>query len=222
MFAGISTLRGSDEIVKVTPEQIRELQRCVLDPIYFIKNYVYINTKDKGMQLFDLYDFQEELIGKFNKYRFSAVRYPRQAGKSSTTRAYILWYALFHRDKVVAMLANKLSLAQEQLQQLRDSYCELPYWMQPGLKQWNKRAIQFSHGTRIMCAATSPDGIRGMSINCVDGDSMVTVKDIETNEIKKISICELTNQLVNIGEYSDDIYYDGETMLIKTDAEFEI
>lgn len=175
-FNGINNLRDSNESVQMEPWMLKELARCARDPIYFIKNYVYINTKDKGMQLFKLYDFQEELIIKFNKHRFNIVKFPRQCGKSATTRAFILWYALFNEDKVVAILANKLNLAQEQLQQLRDSYINLPMWMQPGVKQWNKRGVQFSHGTRIVCAATSPDGIRGMSINLLYLDEFAFVK----------------------------------------------
>ena len=175
-FNGINNLRDSNESVQMEPWMLKELARCARDPIYFIKNYVYINTKDKGMQLFKLYDFQEELILKFNKHRFNIVKFPRQCGKSATTRAFILWYALFNEDKVVAILANKLNLAQEQLQQLRDSYINLPMWMQPGVKQWNKRGVQFSHGTRIVCAATSPDGIRGMSINLLYLDEFAFVK----------------------------------------------
>ena len=84
---------------------------------------------------------------------------------STTTRAFLLWQALFSRDITIAILANKLSLAMEQLQQLKESYAMLPYWMQPGLRQWNKKTVQFSHNTRVMCAATSPDGIRGLSVN---------------------------------------------------------
>lgn len=175
-FNGINNLRDANESVQMEPWMLKELARCARDPIYFIKNYVYINTKDKGMQLFKLYDFQEELIIRFNKHRFNIVKFPRQCGKSATTRAFILWYALFNEDKVVAILANKLNLAQEQLQQLRDSYINLPYWMQPGVKQWNKRGVQFSHGTRIVCAATSPDGIRGMSINLLYLDEFAFVK----------------------------------------------
>lgn len=175
-FNRVANLRDGNESVQVEPWMLKELAKCAKDPIYFIRNYVYINTKDKGMQLFGLYDFQEELIGKFNTNRFNIAKYPRQAGKSATTRAYILWYSIFNKDKVVAILGNKLTLAQEQLQQLRDSYIALPVWMQPGVKQWNKRGIQFSHGTRVICAATSPDGIRGMSINLLYLDEFAFVK----------------------------------------------
>jgi len=175
-FNGVNNLRDGNESVQMEPWMLKELAKCARDPIYFIRNYVYINTKDKGMQLFNLYGFQEELIGKFDDNRFNIVKFPRQCGKSATTRAFILWYAMFNEDKVVAILANKLNLAQEQLQQLRDSYIALPYWMQPGVKQWNKRGIQFSHGTRVVCAATSPDGIRGMSINLLYLDEFAFVK----------------------------------------------
>ena len=94
---------------------------------------------------------------------------------STTTRAFLLWYGIFHRDKSIAILANKLALAMEQLQQLRESYANLPYWMQPGLKVWNKKSIQFSHNSKIMCAATSPDGIRGLAVNVLYIDEFAFV-----------------------------------------------
>jgi len=176
-FNGITNLRDHSETVMMEPWQLNEIRKCANDPIYFIKNYVYINTKDDGMQLFNLWDYQEEVIENFHANRFNILKFPRQCGKSCTTRSYLLWYGMFQKDKVVAILANKLSSAQEQLQQLRDSYISLPYWMQPGVRQWNKRGIQFSHGTRVICAATSPDNVRGMAINLLYLDEFAFVKD---------------------------------------------
>lgn len=181
-FQAISTLRSSNEAVSMERWQLIELQKCARDPIYFAKNYVKITTKDKGMQLFDMWDFQKDLINTINANRFTITKFPRQCGKSTTTRAYLLWYGIFHRKKTIAILANKLNLAQEQLQQLRDSYIELPYWMQPGVREWNKRGITFSNGTRIMCASTSPDGIRGMAINVLYLDEFAFVPPHIANE----------------------------------------
>lgn len=164
-FNGIANLRDANESVKIEKWQLLELKKCALDPVYFIRNYVYINTKDHGMQLMKTYPFQDEAVKRFLKYRFNINRWSRQVGKSTVVRAFILWYSLFNKDKVVAMLGNKLKLAKEQLQLLRDSYLMLPYWMQPGVKLWNKTEVQFSNNTRIIVAATSPDGIRGFSIN---------------------------------------------------------
>lgn len=164
-FNGIYNLRDANEKVNLEPWQLAEIKKCTIDPIYFIRNYVYINTKDHGMQLMKTYPFQDEAIKRFLKYRFNINRWSRQVGKSTVVRAFILWYAMFHKDQLVAMLANKLMLAKEQLQLLRDSYLALPYWLQPGVKLWNKMSIQFSNGCRIIIAASSPDGIRGFSPN---------------------------------------------------------
>ena len=80
-FNGINNLRDSSESVPVEPWQLKELKKCVNDPLYFINNYVYINTKDDGMQLFNTWDFQDELITKFDDFRFNIIKFPRQCGK---------------------------------------------------------------------------------------------------------------------------------------------
>ena len=164
-FNGIPNLRDANEPVKLDLDKLREIKKCALDPIYFIRNYVYINTKDNGMQLFDLYDFQEAAIRRFLKYRFNINKWSRQVGKSTIVRGFILWWGIFHKDQLIAMIGNKLSLAKEQMQQLRDSYSRLPVWLQPGVKLWNKTSIQFSNNSRIIVSSSSPDNIRGFSIN---------------------------------------------------------
>lgn len=80
-FSGIQSLRGSDESVAMEPWQLDELRKCALDPIYFIKHYIYINTKDKGMQLFELRDYQEDVVKKFHMNRFIISKWGRQSGK---------------------------------------------------------------------------------------------------------------------------------------------
>lgn len=164
-FNGITNLRDAKESVKLQPWQLAEIKKCSQDPLYFMNNYMYINTKDNGMQLFKTWPFQDKAIERFLKYRFNINKWSRQVGKSTIVRGFILWYAMYHSDQLVAMLANKLALAKEQLQLLRDSYIALPFWLQPGVKLWNKMSIQFSNNTRILVAATSVDGIRGFSPN---------------------------------------------------------
>ena len=50
-FNGIHNLRSANESVKLEMWQLQEIERCTKDPIYFIRHYVYINTKDEGTQL---------------------------------------------------------------------------------------------------------------------------------------------------------------------------
>jgi len=176
-FNGITNLRAANESVRLSPKQLNEIKKCALDPLYFMNNYMYINTKDHGMQLFKTWAFQDAAVKRFLKYRFNINRWSRQVGKSTIVRGFILWYAMFHRDQLVAMLANKLSLAKEQLQLLRDSYLALPFWLQPGVKLWNKLSIQFSNNTRILIAATTGEGIRGFSPNLLYLDEFAFLRE---------------------------------------------
>ena len=176
-FNGIANLRDAKESVKLSAKQLAEIKKCALDPLYFMNNYMYINTKDYGMQLFKTWKFQDEAVKRFLKYRFNINRWSRQVGKSTIVRGFILWYAMFHADQLVAMLANKLSLAKEQLQLLRDSYLALPFWLQPGVKLWNKLSIQFSNNTRILIAATTGEGIRGFSPNLLYLDEFAFLRE---------------------------------------------
>lgn len=164
-FNGIDNLRDSRDKVEMKMWMLDEIKKCVNDPIYFIEHYVYINTLDNGFQLMKLYPYQKEAILRFLKYRFNINKWSRQVGKSTVVRAFILWFAVFKRRKTIMMLGNKLSLAKEQLQQFRETYLALPFWMQPGVTLWNKLSVEFTTKTRVLIAATTPDGVRGYSLN---------------------------------------------------------
>lgn len=181
-FNGIQNLRDARESVKVKPWMLVEIQKCAKDPIYFIEHYIYINTLDKGFQLMKLYPYQKAAIIRFLKYRFNINRWSRQVGKSTVVRAFIMWYAVFHKRRTIMLLGNKLALAKEQLQQFRDSYIALPYWLQPGVTLWNKMSVEFSTKTRVLIAATTPDGVRGYSLNLLYLDEFAFLRPKLANE----------------------------------------
>ncbi|MCS7317107.1 MAG: hypothetical protein NZZ41_02140 [Candidatus Dojkabacteria bacterium] len=62
-------------------KEIKELIKCNNDPLYFIENYVYIQTTSKGRQLFKLYDFQKKFIKQLNDYKYNIALMGRQMGK---------------------------------------------------------------------------------------------------------------------------------------------
>lgn len=211
-FNGIANLRDAKETVRITPEQLAELKKCAQDPLYFMNNYMYINTKDHGMQLFKTWPFQEEAVKRFLKYRFNINRWSRQVGKSTIVRGFILWYAMFHGDQLIAMLANKLALAKEQLQLLRDSYIALPFWLQPGVKLWNKMSIQFSNNTRILVSSTTVDGIRGFSPNLLYLDEFAFLRagladDFWASVFPSISSGNKTRVIITSTPYGMNLFY---------------
>ena len=132
-YLGNPNLKKANVAQSFTPSQVKEFVKCSQDPVYYIKKYIKIVSLDKGLIPFDLYDFQEDMVNKFNDNRFNIAKLPRQSGKSTVVTSYLLWYVIFNDNVNVAILANKAATAREMLQRLQLSYENLPKWMQQGI-----------------------------------------------------------------------------------------
>lgn len=159
-----------------TSEQVSEYIKCMNDPAYFARHFVKIINLDKGLVNFDLYPYQEEMFKHFNSHRFSIVLACRQSGKSISSVVYLLWYAIFHPEKTITILANKGSTAREMLARVTLALENLPFFLQPGCKILNKGSIEFSNNSRIIAASTSGSSIRGMSVNLLFLDEFAFVE----------------------------------------------
>lgn len=163
-----------------TKEDIEEYQRCMKDPVYFAETYGKVINLDKGLVPFKLYPYQKEMFNHFNDNRFSIVLACRQSGKSISSCMYILWYALFHPDQTIAVLANKGATAREMLARITLALENTPFFLQPGTKALNKGSIEFSNNSKIIAAATSGSSIRGLSVNLLFLDEFAFVEDAAT------------------------------------------
>lgn len=144
-----------------TEEQILELHKCSTDPLYFIRNYIKIVHQEHGVIPFDMYDYQVELVEKFQNNRFNCVLCARQSGKSVIVAAYILWYACFHDHKNIGVVSNKADSAKGFLSRLKYMYELIPSWLKPGVPGWAATTIEFDNHTKLYTAATSKDSFRG-------------------------------------------------------------
>ena len=160
-----------------TAHEIKEYQRCMKDPAYFARTYIKVINLNKGLVPFDLYPYQENMFTHFNDHRFSIVLACRQSGKSISSIVYLLWYAIFHSEKVIAILANKGATAREMLSRIALAIENLPFFLQPGCKVFNKGTIVFSNNSKIIAAATSASSIRGMSVNLLFLDEFAFVEN---------------------------------------------
>ena len=176
-YLGNPNLKKKNIPISFTQEQIAEYIKCKDDPIYFIKNYIKIVTVDEGLVDFDLWDFQEEMVKKFDSDRFVICKMPRQTGKSTTIIAYLLHFVLFNEDVKVAILANKGVTARELLSRLQLAYEHLPLWLQQGVVEWNKGNIELENGSKIMASATSSSAIRGGTFNIIFLDEFAFVPE---------------------------------------------
>ena len=160
-----------------TKEDIQEYQRCMQDPVYFAQTYGKVISLDEGLVPFKLYPYQKEMFNHFQDNRFSIVLACRQSGKSISSCMYILWYALFHPDQTIAILANKGATAREMLARITLALENVPFFLQPGTKALNKGSIEFSNNSRIIAAATSGSSIRGLSVNLLFLDEFAFVEN---------------------------------------------
>jgi hypothetical protein len=176
-YKGNVLLKKSNQNIEWTPELVQEYVKCQNDPVYFTENYMKIISINEGLVNFNMYPYQKKMVRTFKDSRFSIVTTARQAGKSTTTCAFILWYIIFHPDKTVALLANKGDTAREILGRVQLAYQHLPKWLQQGVVEWNKGSFVLENNSRVLAAATSASAIRGYSINLLFIDEAAFIEN---------------------------------------------
>jgi hypothetical protein len=164
-------VKKASELTK--SEQEDEIVRCGMNPIYFIETYLTVFDLTQGtaglIVPFKLFDFQKELIDTYMHNRFVVANKYRQAGVSTTTCAYIAWYVMFNSNRQVAIVADKLETARDEIMSDVILFIEgCPKWLRPktgresakNLKDTQKDKI-YDNSSRI--GAFSSKGLRGMT-----------------------------------------------------------
>lgn len=111
-------IKKANTEVEITPDQIIELEKCINDPIYFIRTYVKIQHPKLGTLPFTLYPYQENIINCFKNNRYNIILSPRQTGKCchyntkidiitkpKGFKKYLLW--LFNNNLYKNLYKNK-------------------------------------------------------------------------------------------------------------------
>ncbi len=170
-------IKVAHEEIIYTREMIEELKKCANDPIYFIKNYVYIKTVKVGKVKFELYNYQIEYIKAMMNNERVITKMSRQVGKTATTMAFLLWWASFKSDQVILVASNNSTNAKEIIDKIKYAYEELPNWLKPGVDPtaYNKHEIRFDNRSRIVATTTSENSGRGMSISVLYCDELAFV-----------------------------------------------
>ena len=171
-------LKKAHELTELDFEKVEELKKCITDPTYFTKNYVFVTHPTEGRIPFELYDYQEDLIESYNENKYNIVLSARQTGKTETSCAFLLWYAIFHSNKTVLIVSNKSSNAMEIIEKIQNAYEDLPHWIKPGIDDdsWNKHTCAFDNKSRIIAQATAEDSGRSLAISLLYCDEFAFVK----------------------------------------------
>lgn len=176
-YLGNTKLKKAGVAVSMNIFEAEEYFKCMNDVIYFVKNYVKIISLDDGLVPFLLYPFQERMLESMRDNRFTIFLTPRQMGKTTVVAAFLLHQITFEKDFTIAILANKGDQAREIMGRIQLMYEEMPWWMQPGVKVWNKGSISLGNKSRAFTASTTSSSVRGKSLNCVYLDEFAHVEN---------------------------------------------
>jgi hypothetical protein len=195
-----------------TEEEKSEFIKCAGDCEYFISNYMKITHPDHGLIPFKPRRYQIEMIDKIVNGRFTICKLPRQQGKSTIVAAIILWHVIFNKHYGVALLAHKEAQAKEVLNRLKLGYENLPFWLQMGVVEWNKKSIVLDNGSTVEAEATSSGSIRGRTYNMVYMDEFAHVElneqeDFFTSTYPVISSGQTTKMVITSTPKGMELFY---------------
>ena len=174
-------------------EMVKEIVKCGKDPTYFLNNYARISHPLHGLIPFRLYDFQDDLIGDFNDYRFNVILKARQLGISTITAGYVVWLMLFHRDKNVLVMATKFGTAANLVKKVKNIMKNLPPFIRiSDISVDNRTSFELSNGSQIKASSTSSDAGRSeaLSLLVIDDTDEVASELISTAQSAGIDFCE--------------------------------
>lgn len=89
--------------------------------------------------------------------------------------AYLLWYAMFHKNKTILVMGNNFAAAMEIMSRIRYSYEECPDFIRDGVIDYNKMEIKFENKSRIVSRATTPSAARGLTVDLLYLDEFAFV-----------------------------------------------
>lgn len=185
---------------------------CADNHIIFDKNMIekYVHQFNVGDQIQTI-DGLEEIIElretdeKINMYDLQVNSFNQRyytngilSHNTATTALYILWYAMFKPDTNILIAAHKGTGATEIMTRIRYAYEECPDFIRCGTTTYTTTTIVFDNKSSITAQTTTENTGRGLSISllyCLDPNTVVTVKDKETDEIKDISLENLYTEL---------------------------
>lgn len=165
-------------------EQVRliaqEFKRCREDPVYFICKYIKVVHAVRGLVNFELYPFQKRILQEFTEHRFNVLRKFRQAGCTTLSCAYALWFCLFQAKKTVAVLSKGDAESTEFLDRIKVMYDELPVFLKPEMKENNKHTLKFTNGSTIKSRASGKQSGRSLSGSLLIIDEAAFIDNMKT------------------------------------------
>lgn len=174
--------------LKLTFNQVKTLQKCKENPTRFLKFCTILGPS--GDQEFKPFRWQKKVLKSFKETAFDpkakrghVLIAPRQSGKTTLIAAYALWYALFHNDRNVCLMARKWAQANEIMLRVKEIFRKLPEYMRLDTKLDRKEIMQFTNNSRIFSCSANSAMLHGRTIDLFVIDEAAYIDDSDFEEL---------------------------------------
>lgn len=168
----------------MTKEELNEYLKCAQDPIYFLDNYgKVLDITKEPVQLNNLkcFDYQREILKKFQKFQNNIVLKSRQAGLSVITAGFVVWTLLFKNDQKVLIIANDRNGAIRFLSTVKQYLDYLPSFLLPqDREKSNESEIIFSNKNSVKAVAAGKNAGRGETPTLLILDETAFIENAES------------------------------------------
>ena len=169
-------MSNKQNIKKIIQEQYT---KCAQDPVYFMRQYCYIQHPIKGKIKFNLFPFQEESLTTLQKNRYNVILKSRQLGISTLSAGYALWSMLFNEDFNVLVIATTQDVAKNLVSKVQIMNENLPSWLKTNILTNNKLSLKFANGSEIKAISSSSTGARSEALSLLIVDEAAFIRNIE-------------------------------------------
>ena len=152
---------------------------CAKDPVFFMRQYCYIQHPKKGKIKFNLFPFQETSLSELRDNRYSVILKSRQLGISTLSAGFALWSMLFKEDFNVLVIATTQEVAKNLVTKVRVMHDNLPSWLKGNIEADNKLSLKFKNGSQIKAVSSATTGARSEALSLLIIDEAAFIRNIE-------------------------------------------
>ena len=157
----------------------QQYMMCAKDPVFFMRQYCYIQHPKKGKIKFNLFPFQEDSLTDLRDNRYSVILKSRQLGISTLSAGFALWSMLFAEDFNVLVIATTQEVAKNLVTKVRVMHDNLPSWLKGTIEADNKLSLKFKNGSQIKAVSSATTGARSEALSLLIIDEAAFIRNIE-------------------------------------------
>ena len=157
----------------------QQYMQCAKDPVFFMRNYCYIQHPKRGKIKFNLYPFQEDALTELRDNRYNVILKSRQLGISTLSAGFALWCMLFKEDFNVLVIATTQEVAKNLVTKVRVMHENLPSWLKGNVEADNKLSLKFKNGSQVKAVSSATTGARSEALSLLIIDEAAFIRNIE-------------------------------------------